>query len=152
MCTKHNERHSFEREVRQTRVQLQRVRDNICKQMIRRSRCSPLGVADRFLENVVASFEIHDAILEVELPLVTTPRDLRSEINAHRYKRMLRIMRHVIANLVILTHDHVIGVEKLARVFVTDVVARIQWLLLDKSPSIASAASEYLPLTMSGAY
>ena len=36
----------------------------------------PLCFADGFLENVVFSVEVHDPVLEVELPLVTGPTNL----------------------------------------------------------------------------
>lgn len=43
------------------------------------SRCcvtSPLGVPDGFGEDVVPPVEVHDAVLQVELPLVLTPVNL----------------------------------------------------------------------------
>ena len=59
------------------------------------------------MEHVVLAVEVHDAVLEVKPPLVPRPGDL-----------------------VVLTHDHVGRVEEVGGVFVRDVVAGAQGLVV----------------------
>ena len=70
------------------------------------SQRSPLRIAAGLLEHVVFALQVHDAVLEVELPLISASR-----------------------HLVVLTDDHVLRIEYFGRILIAHIVLAVQRLL-----------------------
>merc|ERR1719323_963999 len=69
-------------------------------------KCSPLRLALSFLKHIIFPVQVHDAILQMKLPLVPGSGDL-----------------------VILTHNNILSVKQVARILIRDIILTPQRLL-----------------------
>lgn len=110
--------------------------------------CLPLGVPYGFREDVVPPIQVHDAILQGELPLVLTSVNLQVRKKKEKKKKnknitqMVSIFPHLLhvvnythkrqlhpLYLVILANNYILGIEKLLVFLITDIIATIEGFL-----------------------